>query len=557
MHKQKRTFRGQLSFNKEELAGRIGLSMSGISMPILAEEALEEYRKDFSRQKDSLNFGMLGNDPKYYDRNAVSDIVPKPEDYVEVPFRLISATIVGGGTWKATDFSDTRILKRSTNLLDGVPLYTDHETDTNNWSGLVNGVKWTKSFTQDDGTAVPAGIDGIVAIDKVVNPKLARGVISGAVYSNSVTVEFDWEMSHQFENEWDFLNKLGTIGADGKMVRRIVTNIHNYHESSLVWLGADPFAKAIDPNGNLKNIDVGSVYSYAKDSFSKLSNAKVTEDEAMPTTAEEARNITVNFALSENVLSLARRTKQKFNSNTNDMKEFIVAFIATFGKNFDLKEGDQPTSEEMIGYMKKLNFSTPEDIQASKDGLAQLATIKGKALEVFKATEENKDATDVDMTAFMATHTFAATDTITSLTTSNTKLEQDKKDLETKVTQMQSKADLGEKFLGMKRTEAIRLYKLAVGNDNAEESVIKLFKDADDDQVDGLLKQYTKTATHKFKGTCSDCNSENFTFRSSFGEGDDGAGGNDKSVQALTTDDIYAKHNQPSMSIGRGQQQDS
>jgi len=240
---KKKTYRMKMNFSKDELAGSVSLGAVGISMPMLDPLSLEEYRKGLSRQRDSMNFGMLGNDPKYYQDTKMTDITPKPEDFLEVPFRLISATIVGGGTWKATDFSNTAILKKSTSLLDGVPLYKDHETDLDNWVGLVNGVKWTGAFKDVSGVDVPAGIDGIVAIDIKTNPKVARGVAAGAIYSNSVTVEFDWEMSHTYENEWDFLNKLGTIGGDGKMIRRVVTAIHNYHESSLVWLGADPFAK--------------------------------------------------------------------------------------------------------------------------------------------------------------------------------------------------------------------------------------------------------------------------------------------------------------------------
>lgn len=550
MHKpKKKIFRSKVNYSKEEITGRVALGMSGISMPMLSEEALQEYRKDFSRQRDSLNFGMLGNDPQYYERSTVADIVPRPEDYLEVPFRLISATVVGGGSWKATDFSDVKVLKKSTPLLDGVPLYKDHETDLNNWSGLVNGVKWTKAFTQDDGIDVPAGIDGIVAIDKVVDPKLARGVISGAIYSNSVTVEFDWEMSHTFENEWDFLNKLGTIGSDGKMIRRMVKTIHNYHESSLVWLGADPFAKAIDANGNHKNIDISSVFNYAKQSFGKMSKINVEDNDAMPEDAETARSLCVNFALSENVLSLARRSKNNFKTNTKDMDKFIVAFIAAFGGQFNLKVGDKPTPEEMINYTKQLSFVAPEQTRTTKDGLAQLAIVKGKALEVFKAEDEaNKDATTVDLGGFIADHTFVSLEAIPNLEAEIVTLKDDKKSLDTKVTSLSADAEIGKKYIGMKRSEAVRLYKVAVGTENVVASVVAMFEKAGNEEVEGLLKQYTKTATHKFAGSCADCNSENFNFRSSF-TGEE----KPETVEqiALTTEDIYAKHSGSSMSIGR------
>jgi len=350
----KRIFRHKCSF---KLNGSVGLNAVGISMPTISGDALEEYRKDLSRQRDSLNFGMFGNDPKYYEDVNMTDIMPKPEDFLEVPFRLISATIVGGGTWKATDFSGGTILKKSTPLLDGVPLYKDHETDTDNWVGLVNGVKWTNAFKNGDGTDVPGGIDGLVAIDIKTNPKVARGVAMGAIFSNSVTVEFDWEMSHTFENEWDFLSRLGQTGTDGKMIRRVVTGIHNYHESSLVWLGADPFAKAIDTDGNLKNIDISSVYSYTKASFSKAANVGEDKDDEMPADAEAMKQaFSLNFALDEKVLSLAKRTRsQNQNNNDTDMKKFMAAFMLAFGKDFNLQPGTEPTDEQMESFVKQLS----------------------------------------------------------------------------------------------------------------------------------------------------------------------------------------------------------
>lgn len=550
----KKTYRHKMHFDKRELAGSVSLGAVGISMPTLSAEALENYREGLTRQRGSMNFGMLGNDPKYYADTRMSDITPKPEDFLEVPFRLISATIVGGGTWKATDFSNAAILKKSTPLLDGVPLYKDHETDLDNWVGLVNGVKWTNAFKDASGIDVPAGIDGLVAIDIKTNPKVARGVAAGAIYSNSVTVEFDWEMSHTFENEWDFLNKLGTIGSDGKMVRRIVTGIHNYHESSLVWLGADPFAKAIDPEGNLKNIDISSIYSYAKESFSKT--AKITSDEldSIPVDVEKARNFGVNFALAENVLSLARREKlsnNNNNQNNKDMKKFLAAFILAFGKNFDLKEGDDLTEDQMLGFMKQLSFTDDKSVVVSSEQKLALDSFSAKALEVFKANEAHKDATTVDAVSFMTDHTFVPVSVLAELHGKETEvvtLAKTNTDLEAKVTSLTVDATVGKKFISMKQEEAIRLYRVAVGEESVVPSVVELFKKADSEAIDGLLKQYTKSATHKFTGKCTSCGSTDFDFQSSLsGEVDKAV----PSVEPVDTDAIYAKYSRGSMNIGR------
>lgn len=537
---KKKIYKGKMNFSKADLVGRLSMGASGISMPMLGADAMEAYRQDFTRQKSSMNFGMFGNDPKYYDN--VRDITPKPEDFVEVPFRLLSATIVGGGTWKATDFSDERILRKSAPKLDGVPLYKDHETDLDNWVGLVNGVKWTKEFTDDSGMTIPAGIDGIVAIDKVTNPKVARGVLSGAIFSNSVTVDFDWEMSHPFESEYDFFNRLGEEGSDGKMIRRIVVGINDYHESSLVWLGADPFAKAIDVDGNHKNVDISSVYSYAKLSYSKKNKLEDAPDDK-PEDVSAAKSMTVNFAVDQNVLSLAQRKKESKPKNS-DMKNFIAAFILTFGEQFQLKKGDNISEEQMVDYLKQLSFSSEAIISKQKQDADGNALLQSLALAAFKATEGNEAATTVDVAEFTKTHSFHNTDTVAGLITAN-------ESLNTKVTSLAAAAKVGEDYLNLKRTEAVRLYKLAVGEASVDEAVVSMFSKAEDNAVDGLLKQYAKNATAKFSGVCGDCGSNEFKFRSSIANTEDNAFGKDDSVESVVPDDVYARKAQSSMTIGR------
>ena len=124
----------------------------------------------------------------------------------------------------------------------------------------MRGAKWTESFTDNKNIRIPAGIDAILAIDAKTNPKIARGVLAGGIFSNSVTVDFDWVPSHDIDNQYEFENLVGTYAADGRMITREVTKIHDYYESSLCWLGADPYAKLIDKEGNLVNVDITSTY---------------------------------------------------------------------------------------------------------------------------------------------------------------------------------------------------------------------------------------------------------------------------------------------------------
>lgn len=186
--------------------------------------------------------------------DAPEAIQTNPEDIYLVPFRLLSATVVGAGSWKATFFPEN-VLRESMPLLLNKPIYRNHWMDPDYWLGTVREVSWTQSYNQGN-IMVPSGIDGLLAIDTStqMNADLAKGINNGAVRSNSVTVEFEWEPSHDFEFEWQFWETLGTM-VDGRMVTRVVTRILDYHETSIVGLGADPFAKQIGEDGNLIDID--------------------------------------------------------------------------------------------------------------------------------------------------------------------------------------------------------------------------------------------------------------------------------------------------------------
>lgn len=543
---KKKTFRAKLSFNAADIMqhNHLNIERSGISMPLNID--IEDYKKGlFGYSKDKYSFGWAGNDPKFYG-DVQKGVAPKPEDFIEVPFRLISATIVGGGTWKATDFSNATILKKSVKMLDGKTVYKDHETDTDNWVGIVNGVKWSDAF-DSNGVKVPAGIDGILAIDQVTNPKVARGAMMGTIYSNSVTVEFDWEMSHKFENEWDFLNKIGTIGTDGKMIRRVVTAIYNYHETSLVWLGADPFAKAYTEDNKLKNIDVGSVYQYAK---AKPDEARPTED--TENKYKERKTYSVNLGFGTELLPLSKNGLSSHSSNSSqkisfDMKQFIAAFMKAFGTQLNLTAAELEKIETPDGFVshieelsKKVTFENP-----NADTTAQLEAFKAVALTVAK--EAAPETTDINPAEFMKTHTFVKTEELSTLKTTAGEVEQLKKDK----SNLEAEAALGKNYLAAKRTQAIKLYKATVGADEADAAVIDLFNKADDKAIDGLLAQYGKTATAKFSGHCKKCQSTEIEFKSSVEvEGEEHEGGA-KSIPDVSFKALQNEFTKPTFGLGR------
>lgn len=539
MKTKKKIFKSQLNFSKAELAGEVHLGAVGVNLPMV-DSFLDSKQYDMSPnwlQLGSL-FGSV-NDPKFYDNIKMEDVIPKEEDFLTVPFRLLSATTVGAGTWKAADFSDAKILKKSMNKLNGKPLYKDHETDLDNWVGIIKGTKWSNGFNQD-GVEIPAGIDGLVAIDAKTNPKIARGVLMGSIFSNSVTVVFHWTMSHDFEDEWEFYEKIGKMGTDGKMVRRIVTEIEDYHESSLVWLGADPFAKAITEDGSLKHPDLGSVYSYAKIGAKAVEDKVTLEEEGITKdTYQKGKKVSINFALDKNVLSLADKEKYSNNSNKeNKMDKFIVAFIAAFGLKLNLKAGDKPTEDEMIAHLASL--SVKED-DPNKD--------KIDAMLNFLKTETGTEVALDKIDTAVADKKLVAAERLTAL-------EQAEKDLGTLKTTneaLSANAKIGEKYTNAKREEAINLYKKTVGTEKVEEAVVGLFNKANADEVDGLLKQYTKGVTEKFSGSCAKCGSEDFKFQSSFTS--DKEDTDDTEDEVLTAAALREKYSNNSMNLGRNSEE--
>lgn len=175
-----------------------------------------------------------------YERAA--DILPTPDDYITVPFRAISKSVVPGH-W--IDWSKDNVLKDSLQKLYGQTVYPNHDfTDVTQWLGSVASVEWDEAGEQSDG--VP-GINAEYKIDALMNPRIARGLLMDppAIHSTSMTVLFKYEYSHPdiaADNRWRFFDLLGEE-VEGEIVRLIVTEILEYWEASLVFQGADRLAK--------------------------------------------------------------------------------------------------------------------------------------------------------------------------------------------------------------------------------------------------------------------------------------------------------------------------
>jgi hypothetical protein len=214
---------------------------------------LEHVAKKISEQNlsDGLeSFGLFdsntANYNTYYPDVTVEDLQPKEEEFIQPVFRALSEVIVHK-EYNPVDFGMNNVLKKSTSLLRGATVNADHETSIGNALGAVKEVAWQDSYKTDKGILVPAGINSKLKIDGKSHPRAARAILMDppAIHSTSVTVQFLWEKSHAELSQEEFFNKLGSLDKDGKLVRRIASEIKRYHEISLVSHGADPYAQLI------------------------------------------------------------------------------------------------------------------------------------------------------------------------------------------------------------------------------------------------------------------------------------------------------------------------
>lgn len=504
-----------LSFSKAELKRTAKLEMGNagcmISYDTLRSQSFSKRRED--------SFGWFGNSSdsnKFYPGLDVSgDVVPKDADYVRAAFRLISQTIVAGGTWRATDFSRPGVLKASVKKLNDKTVYLDHDTDILNWVGRVEKPVWSDAFTMPDGTAVPGGIDGTIAIDAKVAPKVARGILSNIIFSNSVTVEFEWEPSHKFDDDYEFECNIG-VTIDGKMVCRVVTKIIDYYESSLCWLGADPYAKLIDKDGNLVNVDTSSTF----------------DDEIIQTEYkkyEKTHSFSIQHAFSKEVLSLSKRnTEISSNNDTENNDDMNPELLAQLRKILGLADDAEVTTE----MLSTLTVAATEDPAAvpptGEEGLSRdvvasyLSGVKGETVApdavVAELASQGKGFKLVKVEDFTALETAQVelTSQIGALAVEKATLTGEVSTLTASVADLTPKAAMGDKFIQAKREECKRLYNLSVDNKGVP-AIIAMIDKASVEELDGLNGVYTKGQTERFSGKCKKCGSTDFEFRSSVG----------------------------------------
>jgi len=129
-------------------------------------------------------------------------------------------------------------------------VFKNHEMEIGNHVGIIGDAEWQGVTETESGVIIPAGINAPFIIDTKMYKGVAREMKSphSPLRSVSITVEYYWESSHDFESEIEFDRYVGRE-LDGMEVTRVVTEIVNVWESSLVWEGADIYAKKIGADG--------------------------------------------------------------------------------------------------------------------------------------------------------------------------------------------------------------------------------------------------------------------------------------------------------------------
>lgn len=446
----------------------VGNLTNKIALPSFSEKFYQASRVEVNK------FGLFGSNTDYntyYPDVTPEDVKPKDSEFIEPVFRMLSNCIVAKD-YMPTEFPKD-ILKASMGLLLGQTVNCDHETEIGNAIGSVKEVSWQNAYTDETmGIEIPAGINAVLKIDAKANPRIARGIMMDppSIHSNSVTVQFEWKPSHSFEKEWEFYDKLGTIAEDGTMVRRIVTKIISYKETSLVSHGADPFAQIIK-NGKINNPQYAGATYY---SFSD-----------MPPMDEKTLRSKIAYLDFKDIKSndiMYNTSKPNYEGNQNpkiqnDMNELQKFLDQLFSDGvLSLAEGSTPSIEVALSQVK--------DLVVAKNSLTQE---KAKADQ--KISELQGEVTS----------------------------------LKEQISANQAMVNIGTSHLSEVRSSAIASYKKLYGDDKVDQNILALLE-ADSTNIETLLSlkaTYDAQLDEKFPMRCAKCGSHDVSRASSSIQGND------------------------------------
>lgn len=417
--------------------------------------------------KESVEkLGLFGGDidyNTYYPGLTKEDLTPNSEEFIEPVFRLLSSTIVSKN-WNPTDFGQPGVLKASMKLLLGQTVNCDHLTDIGNAIGSVSQVMWQEAY-KDGNFVIPAGINGVLKIDGKANPRIARGILMDppSIHSNSVTVQFKWDKSHPGMDDRDFWNKLGTYDEKGNMIRKVVTEVVRYLETSLVSHGADAFAQKVGEDGKIINPE------FAKRTWTSFAEYQEDTKKAYYFTdfKDDFKSFQESNDTPENNINPLNTNKKE---STMTLAEFLESL---YGDNMlSLAEGQEKTAEVALQMVKDLVHGK-NDLQAKVDNLT---------------TEKNTLAEQVS-------------------------------NKEAEIANLTAMATVGKNHIASLRETTVANYKKLKG-DAADETIITMLN-AETTGLQTLVslnKDYQAQLDEKFPLTCSHCGSHDVSRGSSVQE---------------------------------------
>ena len=436
---------------------------TGVKLDAFSEKYFEAAKKT---SESIEKFGLFGSNidyNTYYPNAAPVDFDPAKDEFIEPVFRLLSACVVSKN-YMPTEFSE-EVIKASMPLMIGQTVNCDHSTDIGNAIGSVRDVAWQDAYV-DGGKKIPGGMNGILRIDAKANPRIARGINMDppSIHSNSVTVQFEWKPSHNFKNPYEFWDKIGTYDEKGELVRRIVTRIISYKETSLVSHGADPYAQKIEKGKIINPGYADSVYnSFSEQIKEKMSRSYSYQSFKAIDSIGEDHNTSIinNEGEQQNSITL---------NQNNSMPEALQQFL------------DQLFGEGMISLSEGATAST------------ELALTEVKRL-ITENSDLSAKVVDRDSTL---------------------------KSLNEQIDTLKNEAKANENFIGMGKSHfkevkdaTLASYrKLSDGKEDA--NIISLIEGIKDlDTLKAMNKSYQDQLNEKFPLHCDDCGSKNVSRASS------------------------------------------
>lgn len=395
-----------LSAGHSILTPHLGSKVDGSSF---SDKFFAAAKKD---RKSLDSFGLFGSDidyNTYYPDATPEQFNPNEDEFIQPVFRMLSNCIVAK-PYSPTEFP-AEVLKTAMHLLVGQTVNCDHATDIGNAIGSVVETYWQEAYTDENGVEIPAGINARLKIDAKANPRIARGINMDppSIHSNSVTVMFEWKPSHEFEDKWEFWDKLGTYDKDGVLIRRIATKIIAFKETSLVSHGADPYAQLIKDGKLVNPVYADNIYNSFSEEKAKEIREKVDHSRASFIDYKGFSEKVINHNTSE---IINRGIPQKDleeaqvnnlnNNNSNSMPTEFTQFIEQlFGEGMlSLAEGATATTEHAIAEIRRIVSENVSLAEAKTTAETEVTTLKEEVTKLKNDLKANEKFAEIGTTHF-------------------------------------------------------------------------------------------------------------------------------------------------------------